>query len=138
VNWGFERENGFTLIEILVVLSLMGLIATMLPKGLIQLYEGSGHRGLVQKTLGAVRACLLLVQQQQKSERLGSPVCSLPAQLDGVEHTALMPIFHANGTASHTAHIVVESEVGEQLKRSVIIIDKLTASARVQIDAEPQ
>lgn len=134
----FERANGFTLIEILVVLALIGLITTMLPKGLNRLYEGSRHQASVQQTLGAARACLLVAEQQQRSVRLGSRDCWLPTQFDDAELTALMPVFHADGTASHTAHIAVESDVGTQFKRSVIIVDKLTARARVQANAEPR
>ena len=134
----FVRADGFTLVEVLLVLGLIVLMASMLPRGLSQMYEGSQHRALVQQTLGSARACFLLSQQQQRAVRLGSLACTLPARLDKPELLTSMPVFFADGTASHSAHIVVESVIGGQLQRSVVVVDKLTASARVQENAETQ
>ena len=129
------RLNGFTLIEILVVLALLSLIATMLPRGLDVLYQRSKHQALVQQTMGAVRECVLIAQQQQRSVHLGSQICPLPSDVaDGDLVPELMPWFHANGTASRAAYIVVGSESDPTAKTTVIAIDKLTSRVVVQAD----
>lgn len=129
------RLNGFTLIEILVVLALLSLIATMLPRGLDVLYQRSKHQALVQQTMGAVRACVLIAQQQQRSVHLGSQICPLPNDVaDGDLVAELMLWFHANGTASRAAYIVVGSESDLTAKTTVIAIDKLTSRVVVQTD----
>jgi len=128
-----NRQSAFTLIEILVVLALLGLIATMLPKGLDSLFSRSTHQALVQATAGAARDCSIVAQQQQRSYRLGSQFCPLPSKLGEVYESEAMPIFHADGTASHTAHIAIQSERG---RVSVIAIDKLTSNISVKRNAK--
>ena len=131
-----KHSNGFTLIEILVVLALLGLIATMLPQGLNNLYARSSHQALVQETIVAARDCTIIAQQQQRSVRLGSQACPLPSEVGGVGESELMPVFHADGTASHTAHIVVREQKRQANNATVIVIDKLTANVRVQTDEQ--
>ncbi len=124
------RLNGFTLIEILVVLALLVLIITMFPQGLSALYERSHYQALVQNTVVSVRQCGLTAQQQQRSVRLGSSACPLPEEIQ-VENES-MPYFNADGTTSHSAHIEINRAQGDT---AVVTIDKLTATVRVLDDA---
>ena len=125
-----HRLSGFTLIEILVVLALLGLIATMLPRGLNGLYERSEHQTLVQKTVNAARDCTVIAQRQQKTVLLGALECPLPPELTSVVEDVNMPLFFADGTTSHTAYIVIDDE--SRIKQTTIVINRLTANVSVE------
>lgn len=122
---------GFTLIEILVVLALISLMALMIPRGLLPLHSKSRHQALVQETLVAAQECAVLARQRQTSLRLGSSHCVLPWTIELGQNRSQFPEFHADGSASHSANIVVKSESGGELRASTIVIDKLTANAWV-------
>lgn len=126
------RCSGFTLIEILLVLVLLSLIATMLPSGLKSLYAKSGYQLLVQKVVVAARQCTLTAQQQQRSIALGSKACPLPAEvIGGALNAESLPLFHADGTASRTTQIIIEADQSSDGRATVIVIDHLTANVRL-------
>lgn len=151
MNVLFERAPGFTLIEVLVVLSLLGLVVAMLPGGLSALNTRASHQSLVHKTVAAARHCALLAQEQQSPVRLGSQACPLPASFNdkelgvtelsmtaktgGLRVSGHMPWFHADGTASHTAHIVIEDGSGGA---TVVEITRLTANVSISKNAQAQ
>ena len=133
------RSAGFTLIEILLVLALVGLVAALLPSGLRTLYQKSNDQLLVEQVVVAARQCAVTAQQQQRSVSLGSFECPLPADLNqlSIDFESL-PRFHADGTASRTAHMILPS--GDKPKRriTVVVIDRLTANVSLQINAQYQ
>jgi len=136
-------SGGFTLLEILIVLALLGLIISMLPRGLIALNTKADYQILVQKVVIAARQCSITAQQQQRSISLGSEACPLPSDTSKLTTKAeLLPLFHADGTASHSARIVIEtaedslvgSATGFNHPVTVVMIDKLTANVSLKID----
>ncbi|MFT6406814.1 MAG: prepilin-type N-terminal cleavage/methylation domain-containing protein [Arenicella sp.] len=133
------RLAGFTLIEILLVLALLSLIATLLPSGLKALYQKSDYQLLVTKVVAAARQCTLTAQQQQRSVSLGSDQCPLPADINRqVINAESLPLFHADGTASRSAQIVLQSGESTQRRTTVVMIDKLTANVSLQANARPR
>lgn len=122
---------GYTLIELLMVMLLLGVIASMAPLGLSKLYARSSHQLLVQQTVDAVHHCAIAAQQAQRSVRLGSPACPVPAQ---AKH-GQMPWFHADGTASHRAYLVV---AGGTKNDTMIEIDRLTVAVSIRVNAQTQ
>ncbi|MBL4670759.1 MAG: prepilin-type N-terminal cleavage/methylation domain-containing protein, partial [Arenicella sp.] len=112
-----RQSTGFTLLEILMVLALLSLIASMLPSGLMGLHARADHQMLVQKVVVAARQCSITAQQQQRSIGLGSEACPLPTDTERLTVNAeSLPLFHADGTASHTAHIVIDTAEGSIIK----------------------
>lgn len=152
-------SEGFTLLEILIVLVLLGLIISMLPSGLLALNTKADYQMSVQKVVIAARQCSITAQQQQRSISLGSEACPLPSGTDKLTITAeSLPLFHADGTASHSARIVIEpakdssidpakgssidpakgslvdTATGSNHPVTVVMIDKLTANVTLKID----
>ena len=129
--------RGFTLIEILVVLSLLSLIVVMLPNELESMFTRSRDQALVQETVIAARACSVIAQQKGHSVRLGTDDCPLPENISQSKNNDLLPVFHANGTASHTAYIIVDvgKGAGDRGNAKRIVIDKLTSNVSVIDDA---
>lgn len=135
---GTMSNNGFTLIEILVVLSLLGLMISLLPSGLSSLYAKTRHQAVVHEILSAARNCSLFAQQQQRSMVLGSPGCALSRERIDAVNSDVLPTFHRDGTASHGAQIVLLNQDRPESTATVILIDKLTSNVRVQINAQTQ
>lgn len=127
-----HTKLGFTLIEIMLVLALLGLIGTMMPFVLDKLYSKSKHRTLVQAALTAVQKCSTNAQQYQRSLSLGSSLCPLSNSLKNALDTDSMPVFHADGTANQTSHLRLINADLESGRVVEIKVDKLTARATVQ------
>jgi prepilin-type N-terminal cleavage/methylation domain-containing protein len=128
-----QQCRGFTLIEILVVLALLSLIASMLPSGLKNLYAKSDYQLLVQKVVIAARQCTLTAQQQQRSISLGSQACPIPEEVESLAlNSESLPLFHADGTASHSAQIIIASAQNRYPQTTIIVIDSLTANVSLQ------
>jgi len=111
-------------------------MVALVPQGLTGLYAKSSHQAVVQATIVAARECTIIAQQQQRSIQLGTQDCPLPENPYRVAERELYPVFHADGTASHTAHIVVEGEGEFDDATTVIVIEKLTANVSVRRDAQ--
>jgi prepilin-type N-terminal cleavage/methylation domain-containing protein len=128
-----QQQKGFTLLEILVVLALLSLIVSMVPGGLMSLNDRANNQMLVQKVVVAARQCSITAQQQQRSIGLGSESCPLPTSSGGLAVNAeTLPLFHADGTASRTAQIVIEKTGVSDRRATVVMIDKLTANVSLQ------
>lgn len=128
------HSRGFTLLEILMVLALLSLIASMLPGGLMGLSAKADYQLLVQEIVVAARQCSITAQHQQRSIGLGSEACPLPKNTERLTVNAeSLPLFHADGTASHTAKIVIKSVIKTADRpATVVLIDKLTANVSLQ------
>jgi prepilin-type N-terminal cleavage/methylation domain-containing protein len=126
---------GFTLMEILLVMSLLGLMAAMLPFVLNGLLSRTQHQVRVQSVLSAVQNCELKVQQQQRSLQLGSSSCPFLSELSGELYAynefSAMPFFNVDGTASHSFSIRIPSSDDIQDITNIVIIDKLTGRASI-------
>lgn len=128
-----QQQKGFTLLEILVVLALLSLIVSMVPSGLMGLNERANHQLLAQKVVVAARQCSITAQQQQRSIGLGSEQCSLPADTAELTVNAeSLPLFHADGTASHTAQIIIGAAATADRRATIVTIDTLTANVSLQ------
>ncbi|MFT5136237.1 MAG: prepilin-type N-terminal cleavage/methylation domain-containing protein [Arenicella sp.] len=126
---------GFTLIEILLVMSLLGIMAAMLPFALNGLLSRTQHQVRVQSILSAVQNCELKVQQQQRSLQLGSSSCpflsELSSDLLAYNEFSSLPFFNADGTASHSFSIRLPSRDDNQDITNIVNIDKLTGRASI-------
>ena len=130
-------SQGFTLLEILVVMALLSLIVSMLPSGLTALNSRANQQMLVQKVVVAARQCSITAQQQQRSIGLGSEACPLPADTERLTVNAeSLPLFHADGTASRTTRIVIEMADGSDHPATVVMIDSLTANVSSHLNAQ--
>ncbi|MFT5610076.1 MAG: prepilin-type N-terminal cleavage/methylation domain-containing protein [Polaribacter sp.] len=120
---------GFTLIEMLLVMSLLGLMAAMLPFALSGSLSRTQQQVRLQSILSAVQKCELKVQQQQRSLQLGSSSCPFLSELSGDNES--LPFFNADGTASHSFSIRIPSGDDIQDTTNIVIIDKLTGRASI-------
>jgi prepilin-type N-terminal cleavage/methylation domain-containing protein len=128
----YHTKLGFTLVEIMLVLALLGLIGTMMPLVLDKLYSKSKHQTLVQAALAAVQKCSINAQQYQRSLALGSSLCPLSNSLKNALEADSMPVFNADGTASKTFYLRLVNTELEDARAVEITVDKLTARATVQ------
>ncbi len=129
-----RKMDGFSLIELLLVLSLLVLITSLVPSSLFPLKSRGEHQALVQKTINAFQNCSIRAQQQQQTLALGSEDCSLPAVvIDSIKAAdqSFLPLFHPDGTTSQSMQLVVAS--GEL--ESTIRLDRLTARASMVADS---
>jgi prepilin-type N-terminal cleavage/methylation domain-containing protein len=132
-----NEQKGFTLLEILVVLALLSLIVSMVPSGLMGLNERANHQLLAKKVVVAARQCSITAQQQQRSIGLGSESCPLPTGTAELTVNAeSLPLFHADGTASHTAQIIIGAAATADRRATVVTIDTLTANVSLQNSAQ--
>lgn len=127
------KVSGYSLIELLLVLSLLVLITSLVPSSVLPLTSRGEHQALVQKTINAFQDCSIRAQQQQQTLALGSDDCSLPTAVTesimAADH-AFLPLFHPDGTTNQSMHLVVAS--GEL--ESTIRLDRLTARASIVVD----
>lgn len=128
-----SKTAGYSLIELLLVLSLLVLIASLVPSSLIPLKSRGEHQALVQKTINAFQNCSIRSQQQQRTLALGSDDCSLPITIaESIVATdqSFLPLFHPDGTTSQSMQLVVATGKLE----STIRLDRLTARASLIAD----
>ncbi len=131
-----ERRNmgGFSLIELLLVLSLLVVITSLVPSSLLPLKSRGEHQALVQKTINAFQDCSIRAQQQQQTLALGSDDCLLPtAVIDSImaADQSFLPLFHPDGTTNQSMQLVVSS--GEL--ESTIQLNRLTARVSIVADS---
>lgn len=62
------RRNGFTIVELLVVIGLMGMLATISTAGYFAVTRGMAERGVISNATSIIRAA------KQRAETDGSPV----------------------------------------------------------------
>lgn len=130
---GASRARGYSLIELLLVLSLLVLMASLVPSSLLGLKSRGEHQALVQKTLNAFQDCSTRAQQQQQTLALGSDDCSLPTAITEsimAADQSFLPLFHPDGTASQSMKLIVETGKLE----STIRLDRLTARVSIVDD----
>lgn len=123
---------GFSLIELLVVLTLLVVLATLLPQGLQRLYANSSADEAAYAIAAQLEDCALRALQDQRTRVAGvgrNANCRIDVaanvQLllkDGIE-----PVFYADGT-SNGSHMVVAHEQ----RKLFIVINPINARISVQ------
>lgn len=129
-----NKTGGYSLIELLLVVSLLVLMSSLVPSSLLPLKNRGEHQALVQRTINAFQDCSIHAQQVQQSLALGSGDCALPAAITESIKAAdrsVLPLFHPDGTASQSMHLVVAS--GEL--ETTIRLDRVTAQVSLIDDS---
>ena len=128
------RVNGFSLIELLVVLSIFVLAFSLIPAGLDRLYAKSSLDAYAQEVTAGLRDCARQARQRGRDMRLdltSSSDCIIkPASDISVGLDNLAPVFYADGTSNGQALTLTAKD-----RRLNIRIDKLTSTIKIGADA---
>ncbi len=125
---------GFSLIELLVVLTLFGLLTALLPQGLHKLYASSRAESTAYAIAGKLQDCAQRALQTQSTLVVGSggkTSCNIDADAN-VELKfvgGIQPVFFADGS-SNGGRIVVANEQ----RQILVTTNRITARVSVRID----
>lgn len=124
----FERSLGFTLFEIMVVLAVLALILSMTPTLLDNLTAKNQYQAMLDEVMTSARECSNSAKQQQRSLLLASPACPIrQAVLNNIVGDAL-PVFHADGTTSHRAELIVQpAQNNDKLRERTVLVERLSS-----------
>ncbi|NND00609.1 MAG: prepilin-type N-terminal cleavage/methylation domain-containing protein [Gammaproteobacteria bacterium] len=128
--------EGFSLIEMLVVLAIAGLVATLVPQGLQRLYSGASLEKAAHDLAARLRDCSLRAQQFQRSLTAGtgaSSKCRLvePQGYRIVYEAGSQAIFHADGSSNGKT-----IWIGDSATQVAIKISPITSNVRVDRGAK--
>lgn len=129
-----RSESGFSLIELLVVLSILTLALGLLPAGFERLYAKSEIDNLSQEISANLRECALKARQVGHQLSVGFDVssdCRLPQYPSvSISFGQALPTFYADGSSNGQTLKLRSKE--SQLS---IAIDRLTSNIKILADA---
>lgn len=131
-----KHVTGFSLIELLVVLTLIALLATLVPRGLQRLYSTSQADSAAYAIAAQLQDCALLalrVQRVQVAGKERAADCRIvtASDIQVAFKDGIAPVFYPDGS-SNGGHVVISS--GQ--RRLMITTNPINARIRVHTNDE--
>ena len=130
--------SGFSLVELIVVMTLLGLLMAMLPSGLINQYDSLSLESEAHRVADSARQCSLKAQSAQRTLIWGSTECSVSAKVAfEINLSKNQPLLFTKDGSSSGERIIISNNVQRGLEQSegsdlfVIDVDHITSHTEV-------